>query len=102
MAMMAPQISPHTPYFTFAAVTGVIDHTSRDSTMAGHVTGGNDVEIFRCSTLTHIIASADLMTDYDDVFDTIHLQGLTSALPTFANFRLRLAGQSRNTFGQSG
>jgi hypothetical protein len=70
--------------------------------MAGHVTGGNDVEIFRCSTLTHIIASADLMTDYDDVFDTIHLQGLTSALPTFANFRLRLAGQSRNTFGQSG
>jgi hypothetical protein len=27
MAMMAPPIKPHTPYFTFAAVTGVIDHT---------------------------------------------------------------------------
>jgi hypothetical protein len=24
------------------------------------------------------------MTDYDDVSDTIHLQGLGSALPTFA------------------
>jgi hypothetical protein len=38
MAMMAPQISPHTPYFTFAAVTGVIAQTSHDSTMAGHAT----------------------------------------------------------------
>jgi hypothetical protein len=35
--MMAPPIRPHTPYFTFAAVTGVIDHTSPDSKMAGHV-----------------------------------------------------------------
>jgi hypothetical protein len=37
MAMMAPQIRPHTPYFTFAAVTGVIDQTSRAEKMAGHV-----------------------------------------------------------------
>ena len=35
MAMMPPQIRPHTPYFTFAAVTGVMDHPSYDSTMAG-------------------------------------------------------------------
>ena len=36
-ARMAPPIRPHTPYFTFAAVTGVMDHPSRDSQMAGHV-----------------------------------------------------------------
>jgi hypothetical protein len=30
VAMMAPQIRPHTPYFTFPAVTGVMDHPSRD------------------------------------------------------------------------
>jgi hypothetical protein len=35
--MMAPQIRPHTPYFTFAAVTGVIAHPSCDLQMAGHV-----------------------------------------------------------------
>jgi len=50
------------------------------------LTGGNDFETFRFSNLTHIIASADLITDYDDVSDTIHLQGLGSALPTFAKF----------------
>src|SRR5712691_6615959 len=37
MARTAPQIRPHTPYFTFAAVTGVIEHTSRAQKMAGHV-----------------------------------------------------------------
>src|SRR5438105_15934236 len=37
MAMMAPPIRPHTPYFTLAAVTGVIAHPSRDAKMAGHV-----------------------------------------------------------------
>jgi hypothetical protein len=26
--MTAPQIRPHTPYFTFPAVTGFIDHPS--------------------------------------------------------------------------
>jgi Ca2+-binding RTX toxin-like protein len=51
------------------------------------LTGGNDFETFRFSNLTPIIASADLITDYDDVSDTIHLQGLGSALPTFGNFR---------------
>jgi hypothetical protein len=35
MAMMAPPIRPHTPYFTFAAVTGVMDQTSRAEKMAG-------------------------------------------------------------------
>jgi hypothetical protein len=30
------------------------------------------------------------MTDYDDVSDTIHLQGLGSALPTFASIHLFL------------
>ena len=34
----------------------------------------------------HIIASVDLMTDYDDVFDTIHLQGFASVLPTFTHY----------------
>jgi hypothetical protein len=37
MAMTAPQIKPHTPYFTFPAVTGVMDHPSRDQKMAGHL-----------------------------------------------------------------
>src|SRR5207245_8717397 len=37
MARTAPQIRPHTPYFTFAAVTGVIDHPSRAQKVAGHV-----------------------------------------------------------------
>jgi hypothetical protein len=40
MAMMAPQMRPHKPYFTFAAVTGVIDHPSRDKKMAGPVNWG--------------------------------------------------------------
>jgi hypothetical protein len=35
--MMAPQIRPHTPYFTFPAVTGVMDHPSRDQKMAAPV-----------------------------------------------------------------
>ena len=49
------------------------------------LTGGNDFETSRFSNLTHsAIASADLTTDYDDVSDTIHLQGLGSALPTIA------------------
>src|SRR5437764_15494465 len=52
MAMLAPPISPHTPYFTFAAVTGVIDYTSRDSTMAGHAPSesyGKNPSARRCS-----------------------------------------------------
>ena len=76
--MMAPQIRPHTPYFTFAAVTGVIAPippvTCRwpDTCEPAAMRSTHAVSLPALLSL----AAADRMTDYDDVSETMHLHGL--------------------------